>query len=181
MAEQRKSHMEFNCPYFYTATILHWHKLLDSDKYKQIIVASLRFLAKRQLVKVYGFVIMPNHIHLIWELLKMNGNEKPNASFLKFTAHSIEEDLRESEPAVLENFEVSKSDRRYHFWQRDSLAIPLFSEKVFEQKLRYIHLNPLQEHWQLVEKAEEYFWSSAEFYENGKDAFGFLTDYRTLF
>lgn len=181
MGEERKSYMELNKIYFYTATIFQWNKLLESDKYKQIIIDSLTFLTKKQLVKVYGFVIMPNHIHLIWQLLRMNGKEKPNASFLKFTAHSIEKDLRESEPSMLEYFEIHQSDRRYHFWQRDSLAVDLFSEKVFEQKLRYIHLNPMQEHWQLAEKAEEYFWSSAAFYEMGESNFDFLTDYRILF
>ena len=71
--------MEFNKPYFTTSTINGWKRLLKPDKYKDIITGSLKFLADKDLIKVYAFVIMPNHIHLIWELLKMNRKEKPDA------------------------------------------------------------------------------------------------------
>ncbi len=39
---------------FFTATILWWKKLLKPDKYKQLIVESMRFLAKDGRVKIYG-------------------------------------------------------------------------------------------------------------------------------
>jgi putative transposase len=51
---------------FFTATILEWKKLLKPDKYKDILVQSLPYLVKEARVKVYAFVIMDNHIHLIW-------------------------------------------------------------------------------------------------------------------
>jgi hypothetical protein len=38
----------------------------------------------------------------------------------------------------------------YEFWQRDSLAVPLFTREVASQKLKYIHNNPLAGHWQLT-------------------------------
>jgi hypothetical protein len=44
---------------FFTATILEWRKLLAPDKYKDIIVESLRFLVNHNRIFVYGFVIMP--------------------------------------------------------------------------------------------------------------------------
>lgn len=56
-----------NYPYFYTATILEWKKLPKPDKYKQIITDSLAFFCNQNKVKVYGFVVMTNHIHLIWQ------------------------------------------------------------------------------------------------------------------
>ena len=49
--------------YFFTATIKEWKHLLKPDKYKEIIVDSLRFLVAEKRVRVCGFVIMPNHIH----------------------------------------------------------------------------------------------------------------------
>jgi REP element-mobilizing transposase RayT len=45
-------------------------------------------LAKKRKIEVYAFVLMPNHLHFIWQLLEMNGKEKPHTFFLKFTAHS---------------------------------------------------------------------------------------------
>ena len=42
----------------------------------------------------------------------------------------------------------------------------------------YIHQNPLQEKWNLAQTPEKYYFSSAQFYEEGIDNFGFLTHYR---
>ncbi|MBX9853783.1 MAG: hypothetical protein K2X86_18720 [Cytophagaceae bacterium] len=53
-------------------------------------------------------------------------------------------------------------------------------EKV-EQKLDYIHLNPLGERWNLARHPEDYYWSSARFYETEHDDFGFLTHYMHRF
>ena len=53
---------------FFTATILEWQKLLKPHKYKQIILDSLKYLVEQKKVKVYAFVIMPNHIHLLWKI-----------------------------------------------------------------------------------------------------------------
>ncbi len=42
--------------------------LLKPDKYKDIIISSLEFLVKEKRIKVYGFAIMSNHIHVIWQI-----------------------------------------------------------------------------------------------------------------
>jgi len=52
--------------YFTTATVKDWKHLLRPDKYKTIITDSLSYLVKEQTVRVYAFVMMPNHFHLIW-------------------------------------------------------------------------------------------------------------------
>ncbi|HLX54440.1 MAG TPA: hypothetical protein VKR58_10885, partial [Aquella sp.] len=53
---------------FFTATILEWKYLLEPDRFKDIIINSLLFLKNEKSIVVYGFVIMPNHIHLIWQV-----------------------------------------------------------------------------------------------------------------
>ena len=55
-------------PQFFTATNLGWKKLLKPDKYKDIVINSLRFLVKENGIILYGFVIMDNHLHLIWQM-----------------------------------------------------------------------------------------------------------------
>ena len=52
-------------PHFFTATILEWKKLLKPDKYKDVIIESMRFLVIEKRVIIYGFVIMINHIHIV--------------------------------------------------------------------------------------------------------------------
>ncbi|MEI7802952.1 MAG: hypothetical protein WCI97_09930, partial [Bacteroidota bacterium] len=53
---------------FYTATILEWKHLLKNDKYKNIVIESLQFCVADIRVLIFGFVIMPNHIHLLWSM-----------------------------------------------------------------------------------------------------------------
>lgn len=130
---------------------------------------------------MYGYVIMPNHLHLIWEPIAKNGKEMPHASFNKAVGHEIIKDLKQNHQAVLPYFEVQEKERQYRVWQRDPLAVIMDSKRKVEQKLEYIHSNPLQERWNLADTPEDFQWSSAEFYERGVDRFGFLTHYMERF
>ena len=57
---------------FFTATILDWKPLLKPDDHKKIIMDSLKFLTLNKRIFLYGFVIMPNHIHLLWRMQENN-------------------------------------------------------------------------------------------------------------
>ena len=164
--------------HFFTATILNWKHLLKEDKYKDVIIESLRFLVKENRIKVYAFNIMPNHIHVIWHIQAGYKREDVQRDFLKFTAQQFKSVLVESNSALLKEFEVNAADRTYQFWKRNSLSIELFTESVFIQKLEYIHCNPIQPRWLLCKYPEEYKYSSARFYKTGVDDWGFLTHFR---
>jgi putative transposase len=172
----RNSHIELNRVYFWTATIMNWRHLLHENKYKSIIVSSLEYLSTNNLIDVFAFVIMPNHIHLIWRLNSLNGKESPHASLLKFTAHNFKKTLLETDASGLDAYAVNASNKKYEFWQRDSLAIPLYTKKVALQKLNYIHNNPLAAHWSLVTEPADYSYSSALYYERDQLNFAFLKD-----
>ena len=164
--------------YFYTDTIFQFKHLLADDNIKMIIINSWKYLVANQKIRIYGYVIMPNHIHLIWEMLELNGKESPAGSFAKFTAHQFKKYLQGKDEQLLAQYLSDKSDRSYQFWKRDPLAIPLTSEMAFLQKLEYIHTNPILAKWGLADLPEQYRWSSALFYETGVDEFGIVTDYR---
>src|SRR4051812_46860780 len=100
--------------YFYTATILDWIHLLKNDNMKNIVVQSLEFLVSTKKVRIYAFIIMENHVHLIWGNVEMNGKEFPDESFLKFTGHQFKKELKENQ-LLLEKFHVNKTDRKYQF------------------------------------------------------------------
>src|ERR1700751_2338095 len=89
----RNSRMNLDEVYFWTDTIKDWKHLLKQDKYKQLVIDTLRDLVHKKMIIIYGFVIMPNHLHLIWELKSKNGKEMPHASFNKATAQFIVDDL----------------------------------------------------------------------------------------
>jgi REP element-mobilizing transposase RayT len=87
--------------------------LLKEDKYKGIIVSSLKFLVDNKRVKVFSFVIMPNHLHIIWQIQPRHEREEVQRDFLKYTAQKIRFDLVENNRKLLKEFEVVASDRKY--------------------------------------------------------------------
>ncbi len=178
-AYHRKSYIEIGEVYFWTATINQWQKLLLEDRYKEIIISSLEYLTNAGKIDVYAFVIMPNHIHLIWKTNELNGKETAQGSFLKYTAHAFREVLRKEGKLGL--YKVDAANKKHEFWQRDSLAIHLYSREVAFQKLNYIHNNPLAEHWQLTKAPCEYKYSSAKYYELNEKNFSFLKELWEVF
>jgi len=173
--------MDLDEIYFWTNTIKDWKELLINDNYKQLIINSLEYLTEKNKKTVYAFVIMPNRRHLVWKLNQLNGKEMPPASFNKFTAHEIIKDLKHKCPKLLQHFEDNDKERDYRVWQRDALAVLMDSKEKVEQKIEYIHNNPFGERWGLAQMPEEYYWSSAGYYELGKDDFGFLSYYMEVF
>ena len=118
-------------PQFFTATILEWRHLLKEDKYKDIIIESLCFLVNEKRVVVYSFVIMPNHIHIIWEIQGGHKRENVQRDFLKFTAQKIKYDLKDHNKELLKQFEVNTTNRQYQFWERNPLSIVFIAGKSF--------------------------------------------------
>ena len=111
--------------------------LLKQDATKDLIINSVEHLTNAGKIDVFAFVLMPNHIHLIWKLNALNGKEMPHSSFLKFTAHSFRK--RREASQNLAPFNVDAANKKYEFWQRDSLAIHLLSRKVaFARQMKFI-------------------------------------------
>ena len=71
--QQRNSTLFLNEVYFWTDTIKDWKNILLNDDFKLIIINSLKELVERDKIVIYAYVIMPNHIHLVWEMKTMNG------------------------------------------------------------------------------------------------------------
>jgi REP element-mobilizing transposase RayT len=179
LAIQRKSHMELGEIYFWTATIHKWIPLLKDDSLKERIIESLEHLSREGKIEVFAFVIMPNHMHAIWRMKSLNGKEMPHASLLKYTAHHFKQYATNT--GNLASFYVDAANKEFEFWQRDSLAVRLYTRNVAFQKLHYIHQNPLHERWNLCTRPEDYRFSSARFYEKGRCDFSFLQDIRAEF
>ena len=82
-----KSYNTTNKIYFFTATIHNWLPLLSQENNQQLIIDYLKKLCDSGMLTVFAFVLMPNHVHIIWRQNKLNGKETPQGSFLKYTAH----------------------------------------------------------------------------------------------
>ena len=129
MKTQKFNHLE-NCPQFYTATALKWRNLFKPKEHKIILIESLQFLVKEKRMILYGYVIMDNHIHLIWKPTKLYSLKHTQLSFMKFTAQRIKRNLELNHPEVLKKFRVDLKDRTYQFWQRNPLCIELYNKKI---------------------------------------------------
>jgi REP element-mobilizing transposase RayT len=119
--------------------------LLGSDANKQLAVDYQKKLSSEALISVYGFVTMPNHIHLIWNQNKLNGKETLKGNLLKYTGHEFLKKLKEEGKSYLH--EVNAANKKHEIWQRDSLGIEKYTIKVAGQKLEYIHHNPVNGKW----------------------------------
>lgn len=162
---------------FFTATINSWQKLLADDRFKDIIVDSLEWFHTQNRAAINGFIIMPNHIHLLWTSLgNIDAPQNENA-LIKFTAHEFKKIMIRTNDKRLNDYISTQHDREFHFWERRSRTIDVMSRKIAEQKLDYMHANPLQARWNLVSRAEDYSYSSARYYLLNKASFTFLKHY----
>ena len=162
-------------PQFFTATNLEWKPLLKDDKYKHIVLSSMNFLVNDKRVIIYAFVIMDNHMHIVWQMQPGIKRDAVQRDFLKITAQKIKKDMLRFNKKKLIEFKVDAEDRKFQFWERNPLSVDLWSREAVIQKLNYIPQNPVRAG--LCIHAEEYKYSSAKFYKTGKDGYEFLTHF----
>ena len=170
-SSKRKNYIEIGELYFWTATINQWQRLLWKEEYKNVVLSSLKYLVDSGKIEVFAFVIMPNHIHLIWRQNKLNGRETPKGSLLKYTGHEFLKQLKAESKSYL--YQVNAANKKHEIWQRDSLGIEIYSVKVARQKLDYIHNNPVNGKWQLAHDFLSYHYSPPGFMKRVLMSLGF--------
>lgn len=78
---------------------------------------------------------MPIHIHIIIKPLDNPKFKNVQLSLLRFTVQKIKFYFIDHKSSALGNFLVNSKDRKYQIWQRNPLAVELYSRGVIEQKL----------------------------------------------
>lgn len=161
--------------YFVTDTVVDWVDIFTRPVYKHIILESLEYCQQNKGLVIYAWVLMSNHLHAIVESSDENMVSDIWRDFKKFTSKKIIETIKteitESRSEwMLNRFEYSgKNDKKiknYRFWQEGNDAQEIFLNEFFEQKLNYIHENPVRA--EIVNKPEDYRYSSAIDYVGGK-------------
>jgi REP element-mobilizing transposase RayT len=168
MGRSRYKVFEEYLPYFMTSSIVGFYPLFNEEKYCRIILDGLDFLIAHREIKIYAYVLMPNHIHLIAE-----GEElaKRISGFKSFTARQIIDLLKEgNETEKLECFfknkRIHKKDRKYQVWTEGFHPKQIRNADMMIQKIGYIHYNPVKAG--LVEQSHMWKYSSAGMYEGEK-------------
>jgi REP element-mobilizing transposase RayT len=155
--------------YFLTFTVVDWVDVFTRKCHRDIVTDSLAYCRKEKGLKVWGYVIMSNHMHSI--LSAVNGN-LPDVvrDFKRHTASKILKQIQEPVESrrdwMLKRFEfAAKSSARcgqYQFWERPNRAKICETQHFTQQKLNYIHLNPVRAG--LVDYSHEWVYSSARNY-----------------
>jgi len=159
-----------NAAYFVTLTIVGWIDVFSKREYKTLIIDSLKFCQQHKGLIIYGFCLMSNHLHMICQAGKENSLSQILRDFKKFTSKQIinklNEDMESRREWMLHYFSFAgkylSRVKSYKVWQDGNHAIIIYSNEFLAQKLNYIHNNPVKE--LIVEKAEDYMFSSARNY-----------------
>lgn len=170
--------------YFITTTAVERVHLFRRDVIKRIITDSLNYMRAQRWINLYVFVIMPNHIHFIVRFLEEYTLPDVMRDFKKHTAKQIIRQYQaEDNQRVLAFLERAASDipdQQYKVWEEGYDARDVFSPGFLRQKAEYCHNNPCQPNWQLVERPEQYLWSSARYYLLDEPAIIAVDDVREL-
>lgn len=158
--------------HFITTTAVRRVHLFRRDVIKRIIADSFNYMRTHQWIRLYVFVIMPNHIHLIVRFLGDHVLSNVMRDFKKHTAKQIIRHYQaEGNGPALQFLKQAAShipDQQHKVWKDGYDAREVFTLEFFRQKADYIHNNPCQPHWRLAERPEEYLWSSAKYYLLGE-------------
>ena len=108
--------------------------------------------------RLYAWVVMPNHIHVLFEPINDWALAKIVASWKKFTARKIRDYLKEAnrEIGVPGNADLPSGP----VWHREYWDRYIRNERHYQQTIAYIHNNPVTSG--LVDKPEAWPWSSAK-------------------
>ncbi|RYY31838.1 MAG: transposase [Sphingobacteriaceae bacterium] len=160
--------------YFVTLTVIRWIDVFTRREYKDILIDSLKYCIANKGLEIYAWVIMSNHVHLI-----IGTKAKPLAATVrdmkrhtsKEIIKSLSENIQESRREWMLWFfkregKLNPNNEQYQFWQQGSHPVELWSNEVIQQKLDYIHDNPITAGW--VDEPEYYLYSSARDYAGGK-------------
>jgi REP element-mobilizing transposase RayT len=154
--------------YFMTFQIVGWVDLFTRKVYRDIVIESLKYCQKNKGLNLFAYVIMSNHIHLLAK------NENGDMSgfirdFKSYTSKQFNEFIEKGNESRRDWLKVVfayhgklKSKQEYQIWTHENHAELIYSQKFIEQKVNYIHNNPVKNG--IVVNPEDYIYSSARNY-----------------
>jgi REP element-mobilizing transposase RayT len=161
-------------PYFISFATVYWLDVFTRPVYKGIFVDSVNHCIKEKGLIVYAWVLMTSHVHMII------GTEREKMQDIlrdlkMYTSKKIIDAIKETPVEsrrewllwMLERAgKKNGNNKKYQFWQQHNKPIELYDNKIIEQKLNYLHNNPVEEDY--VNEPYEYKYSSAIDYSGGK-------------
>jgi putative transposase len=178
MTRSRYQIFEDDCPYFLTWTIVGWLPVFTRREAVDIILNSWRYLQANRDLKLFGYVILENHLHL---LASAPGLTKVVKDCKSFTARQVI-DLLEKRSATVLLRQLSleklahKHESDYQVWQEGSHPQQIQHDEMMWQKLEYMHNNPVERGY--VDDPLHWRYSSARNYAGQPGLIEVVTDWR---
>ena len=154
--------------YFLTLTVVGWIDIFTKKNHKLTVINSLKYCQKEKGLVIFGYCLMPSHLHMISRTESDFALSDILRDFKKFTSKAIIKEIMDEPESrrdwMLNYFRSSgEIDKiKYKLWQEGNHPEEINSNRFFNEKLEYIHNNPVEE--LIVERPEEYFFSSARNY-----------------
>jgi len=153
---------------------IYWIDIFTRDSYFFVMVESLDFCRKNKGMEIYAWCIMPSHIHLVFRAKENNPGDLLR-DLKTFTSKKIQKMISENPQESRKEWILwmikqagSKNSnvKGGQFWQQHNKPIELWSPAVIDQKVDYIHNNPVEAGFVL----EPHYWkySSAIDYSGGR-------------
>ncbi len=146
MGRSRYRIYENRSPHFLTCTIINWIPVFTRPDTAQIILDSLAFLQRERELRLYGYVILENHMHWI-----ADADDLPHEihSFKSYTAKMLVRYFEAHDATrMLDQFAFYKKhhkvDREHQIWEEGTHPQLLQNQEMLVQKLEYIHNNPVK-------------------------------------
>ncbi|GAB5522436.1 MAG: transposase [Roseivirga sp.] len=159
---------ESEIPHFITMTLVEWIDLFNREKYKLIIVDSLKFCIENKGLVIHSYVIMSNHVHLIITADPSESLSNIIRDFKRYTAkvlyETLKNDLEESRRnwmlwIIESQGERSSSNEHSKVWIHENHPVILDTDIMQDQRIQYIHENPVRAG--ICYAPEDYVYSSA--------------------
>ena len=144
--------------HFVTFCCYHRRPLLSTDESRRAFESALERVRRSYGLCVYGYVIMPEHVHL----LLSESQRGTLADALKSLKQGVSRRLIGNLPLKPK---PGLSGAPEHFWQKRYYDFNIRDYPQFVEKLRYIHRNPVKAG--LCERPEDWEWSSFRHYAIG--------------
>ena len=152
--------------YFLTMTVVDWVDIFTRPIYKDIIVDSLKYCQKHKGLELFAWVLMTNHIHLVARTKENHHLSDFLRDFKKFTAKKLsaaiatENESRKEWILYRLQYHVHfDTERTFQLWKEGNEAKEIISKEFIDQKIDYIHQNPVKAG--IVYEPEHYIYSSA--------------------
>jgi putative transposase len=147
--------------HFVTFSCYRRRRALDHDRAKRIVLGVLASQLALQHGRCVGFVVMPDHVHAILWFPEDDQLSHFMKQWKQRSSVQIKRFMREEMTAYARTFDSSEP-----IWQSRYYGFNLYAEHKFEEKLTYMHQNPVRAG--LVALPCDWPWSSARFYEQGR-------------